>query len=149
MCRGSGDGLTALLCYFNAWKLWSDGRLYDPSLRAAAKAQKTAPELLETALPLKVAVEPIRKAKVEEQTQQQEEASGTATTGNAGKAPQPRADGANDHKEQINAALASGSMTMSLTPDADNCTMQFVAIARRKIAANVVLCSAVARSNQW
>ena len=56
------------------------GRLYDSSLRAAVKAQKTVSELLETALPWKEAVGTIRKATVKAHPDTQEEASGTAVS---------------------------------------------------------------------
>ena len=142
--RGWPHSTTLLLQFIEAVVY---GRLYDASLRAAVKAQKTVSELLETAVPLKEAVETIRKAKVKEQTEKQAEASGTATEGNINKAPLPRADGADDHEAQINAALASGSISM--TPNVDNNTAQFVDIVRRKIAANVVLCSAGVRNYPW
>ena len=135
--RGWPHSTTLLLQFIEAVVY---GRLYDPSLRAAVKGQKTVSELLETAMPLKEAMEEIRKAKVKEQTEKKDQATGS-TEGNTTKAPLPPPDdGANNHDAQIKAALASGSISM--TPNADNATAQFVAIARRKIAANVVLCSA-------
>eukprot|EP00969_Alexandrium_andersonii_P347408 15359773-Alexandrium_andersonii.AAC.1 len=44
------------------------GRSFDSSLRAGLKSQRTVAELLESAQPLKEAIEEFRKASVSEQT---------------------------------------------------------------------------------
>ena len=115
------------------------GRMYDGSLKAGLKSQKTVAEILEVATPLKDAIEDIRKANVAEQTAKQGEA--------AQSTEEPRVDlpmdGECSHSQQIEAAISSSQTSMSLAIDVDSPMAKFVAMARRKISANIVPASVV------
>ena len=123
---------TTLLLQFIECVLY--GRMYDASLRAGIKSQKTVAELFEFAQPMKEAIEEIRKANVAEQTAKQGEASHAAEEPSSTLPWQ----GEDSHSQQLEAALANSSTSISLTIDVDTPIAKFVAIARRKIAANVV-----------
>ena len=111
------------------------GRTYDPSLRAGIKHQKTMTELLDTAQPSKEAIEAIRKATVNEQTHMLDEAKGKQAESTAKVA---QYDAATDPEQQFQEAAASVS-TLSVTSESGNLFQKFVSMARRKLAANIVM----------
>ena len=104
------------------------------------KNQRTVGEVLESAQPLKEAIEEFRKAKVAEQMAQEN----SMSTGSTADQPKPPEEEVAPHGQQIDTALASALPTLSLSTDMSDPIMKFVGVARREIAASVVPCSALA-----